>query len=214
MKIAIMLPGNAYTYNFFKSWTKLIADFTAKGVNFTVHNIYSPVVYQGRNMMLLAGQEGNTGAIPLNGKEYDYMLWLETDMVFEPEDVWKLIEVDKDIVSGAYPMGTAAPDIVVAGNDDKGRLTMSGLRKLNEVQGQTLVPIDFCGLGFVLVKQGVFEKLKYPWFWEMYAEPDDAGNIEYLGDDFSFCNHVKKAGYVIYLHSGVMLGHEKTWVVR
>ena len=209
MKLAIMLPGTAYTKGFFQSWTALISHLDLAGITYTIANHYCPVVYEGRNLMLLNGAEANIDAVPLNGEDYDYMLWLETDMVFKAEDVMKLIEADKDVISGVYPMGTTSPDAAVAGWYPNKRVYIPELKK----HAGEIVNVDFCGLGFLLVKKGIFEDMQYPWFWEMYSEPDENGVITYLGDDFSFCNHVRELGYVVNLHCGVIVGHEKTIVL-
>lgn len=160
--------------------------------------------------MLLNGQKPNINAVPLAGVEYDYMLWLETDMVFDPADVMNLINADTDIISALYPMGTNAPDAAVAGWLPDKRIHIPTAK---EAEAKA-IPVDFCGLGFILVKKGVFEAIKYPWFKKMYSEPDNNGYITYLGDDFSFCAEVKQLGYTVYIHSGVIAGHEKSIILR
>ena len=210
MKIAILLPGTAYTKGFFQSWTKLISYFTQQGIQYSISNHYCPVVYEGRNLMLLNGQRANINAVPLQGVDYDFMLWLETDMVFTPEDVMNLIAADTDIISALYPMGVNAPEAAVAGWLPDKRIHIPSAFK----EEPKAIPVDFCGLGFILVKRGVFEKLKYPWFKKMYSEPDEQGNIDYLGDDFSFCEEVKQLGYTVYIHTRVVAGHEKSIILK
>ena len=39
-----------------------------------------------------------------NGIDYDYILWIDDDVIFTPGDFDKLYEEDKDVISGLYLM--------------------------------------------------------------------------------------------------------------
>jgi hypothetical protein len=50
---------------------------------------------------------------PWSGKlDYDYMLWIDSDIIFKPEDFIKLLQMEVDIASGLYLMtnGTREPN--------------------------------------------------------------------------------------------------------
>ena len=108
-------------------------------------------------------------------------------------------------------MGKDNPTIAVAGKYDvKGwelRINIDSARK--EMKG--IAEVDFIGLGFVLMKKGALEKIQYPRFNQMY-ETKESGEIVYLGDDFSLCKQLKGKEVKLYVHPGVVVGHEKSIV--
>jgi len=67
--------------------------------------------------------------------------------------------------------------------------------------------VDYTGFGFILVKKGVFESLKYPWFRPLWKQ---FGNVtEFTMEDVSFCHMVKDLGYKVWVHPQVVVNHEK-----
>ena len=36
--------------------------------------------------------------------DYDYIMWIDSDIVFKPEQFFKLLDHDRDIISGLYMM--------------------------------------------------------------------------------------------------------------
>lgn len=216
MKLIVVLPGGIYSMGFFASWTMLVGAITNGIPQFGIDkvsfvNVYSPVVYQGRNAMLLAGQKATKDVQPFGG-EYDYILWLETDMVFEPSDVLGLLAENVDSISALYPMSAKMPDVAVAGWwNAKGEQQRLKISAMLASEGRA-VKADYHGLGFLLQKKGVLEKIGYPWFNELYEQRGDT--YEYLGDDFSMCKQLKAKGVDLWVSTKVAVGHEKTMVAR
>ena len=63
------------------------------------------------------------------------------------------------------------------------------------------------GMGFMLIKKGVFEKVKYPWFCQLKKQ---IGDLEdYCSEDVAFCHLAKEAGFKIYVDPEIIVGHEK-----
>jgi hypothetical protein len=212
VKIALLIPGNAGTLNFALSLGDLMDYLKGAGHEVTKRHLYYPVLHHGRNLLLLERESGeevpmHVNAVPL-GFEYDKMLWLETDMVFRPEDAMKLLEADADVVSALYPMNPKLKNVAVAGTLPNMRIVLSAAKE----QKADLLEVDFCGFGMVAVRKGVFEAMGYPWFDTLYETHDD-GTVEYLGDDFGWCKKVKALGYRIHVHNRVRVGHEKAVVV-
>lgn len=91
----------------------------------------------------------------------------DDDMLF-PEDIFiKLIEANKDIVSGLY-VGRSAPYTIMAFKlNDKSQWTHStGYRVLRhgEFKRGDLIEVDGVGGGCVLFKRKVFETIPFPWY--------------------------------------------------
>lgn len=208
MKLKILLPGSAYTMGFFMSWTKLIGSIPGNW-ELSFSNHYSPNVFMGRNALLLGSGQPRTDAVPFNGEDYDKILWLETDMVFEPQDIVNLLSIDQPIVSAIYPAGTDAPDAAVAGMFPDLRMSVKKCREAPP----SIVPVDYAGLGCIAVAKGVHEAMGYPWFVESNVVNED-GMIRHDSDDFTFCKRAKEAGFQTHVHTGVIVGHQKSIILR
>ena len=210
MKIVILIPGACPTPHAWKSVENLLVYLQAQGHEVHRFGLYCPVIHHGRNMMLLNGQNQRVDAKPF-GFDYDKMLWLETDMVFSPEDAMKLLEADADMVSALYAMGPGQEDFAVAGLYKDGQEMRFVIPSRSQTK-EDLTPAEFCGLGMVAVRKGVFEAMQYPWFDTLYETSAD-GTVRYVGDDFGFCKKVRAHGFRIYVHNHVRAGHEKQVVL-
>jgi len=147
----------------------------------------------------------------LNGEvSYDYILWVDSDILFNIQSVISLITYDRDIVSGVAPTGYG--EAVACGirvHNVYQQLRLKDLIK--RVNGDRLVEVDYTGFGFILVKAGVFEALPYPWFkQEMEVINND---VYYLSEDIGWCKRVKALGYKIYVDPFIRVGHEKSVVL-
>ena len=120
----------------------------------------------------------------------------------------KLINSDKDIISGAYLLAsgevTAYPKLLKSGYLFQDVL---GMKEITKVEG--------CGFGFLAVKSGVFESLSRPWFQSAIGTTDDGFNFPIMGEDLSWCKRVQEQGYEIWFDPTVRVVHHKmmklTW---
>ena len=71
----------------------------------------------------------------------------------------------------------------------------------------------FSGMGFMMVRYGIFEALTYPWIFPA-IEMGKGRASELTGDDFSFCHRVKKEADIdVWVDPKVVVGHEKSTVL-
>ena len=77
---------------------------------------------------------------------------------------------------------------------------------------QRYVPIEYAGMGWMLIKKGVIEKIKYPWFFRG-TEEFAPGIVDMVSEDVAFCKNIKEAGYKIMLDTKIHVGHIKTVVI-
>ena len=91
-------------------------------------------------------------------------------------------------------------------------LTPDMINQWKEKNPNKLMEVEYTGFGWMLVKKGVFERLKYPWFSPIF-EKDIAPNvIDFCSEDVSFCQKVLQKGFKIYIDPDIIVGHEKTFV--
>ena len=116
----------------------------------------------------------------------DYLLWLDSDMRFPKETIGHLILRDKPIVAANYAT-RRMPVKPVAMRDARGQIE----RVYTGPESEGLEAVDYVGMGVMMVKREVFEKVEQPWFAIPYST---VGN-HYIGEDVFFCRKAKEAGY-------------------
>ena len=224
MKIAFARPGWSYSSTWVRCWSETLFYCMDKGISV----IDCPASFHNIHMVrdqCLGVNMARKGQLPFDGEQdYDYIMWLDSDQVWTPEQLQMLIDADEDVVSGWYTLsGTNGQGVCIGWYDEaimrskggmpcmnmdevkKARVNSKGLVDLGSYNPQFDYP--WIGMGFMLVKRGVFEKLEYPWFYDDNIRIGDI--IANRGDDISFCKKLKEAGIRLYMHPGVRVGHEK-----
>jgi len=178
----------------------------------SVHS-YIPVVYNCRNTLL-----GGAGAPPkefkpFNGTiDYDWIIWIDSDSIWEPSDLAKLISnLDHKIVTGFYVQHdnkTYAQAVSFKEDSaDHSRLYWIEREKLNLNSGR--IQLGATGMGFMAVKAGVFESLECPWFSPIHNPHENT----FLSEDVGFCYKVQQLGYNIWGDPTIQIKHEKPWLL-
>ena len=208
MKVIFCIPGNSFSNRFLKCWTNLTRELHKRGIEYELLSQYIPNVYQVRSLLLGADRKFGQYQEPWQGKKnYDNIMWIDSDQVFEPNDFFKLLKHDNDIVSGLYlrkPQGDTLNDIPIefaCFNEDGKRLYT------NEVNGE-LRKVWSNGMGWMLIKKGVFEKIEYPWFGPIVT------GLGFHGEDVSFQLRAKDVGFDSYVDTSIVVGHEKEVVLK
>ena len=88
--IIICCPGDNFTGRFIRNLTYLIRHLNSKGFDVLFSSIYSRNIYEVRNRCLLGKPEKGQDQKLFDGEKYDYILWIDNDIIFTPEDFEKL----------------------------------------------------------------------------------------------------------------------------
>jgi len=135
-----------------------------------------------------------------------HLLFLDDDVVPPVDALGKLLEADKDVISGLYPSEWYDND---EGALKKRNNVFSEIRKdgeLIEAKGRGVGKIMSCGGGCLLIKRHVVEeKVKAPWFQFHFNE---RGLMD-VGEDVDFGKKLAKAGVELYAHFDVQCQHVK-----
>ena len=109
--------------------------------------------------------------LPWQGKlNYDYQLWIDSDIVFNLESFYKLVWMDKDIAAGWYCTEDGKTTSVAHWLEEDEFEQNGGVMNHEMVDGiqkrRKPFTCDYTGFGWVMIKKGVFEnpEMKYPWF--------------------------------------------------
>jgi GT2 family glycosyltransferase len=208
VNLIIATPGHSVMADYLKSLLDTMNVLSNKGISVAFTNNYSSHVADAREVTLSGTfQNEINNSAPLSGKvTYDKILWIDSDIAWKPEDVIKLYESDKDIISGCY--------LFANGEVAAYEKPLSSGYLLNDIKDKTdLIEIGSCGFGFVCVKSGVFESLSRPWFQQVMTKMEQDGKefeFPVMGEDISWCMRVKEKGYEIWLDPTVQVTHHKT----
>lgn len=151
--------------------------------------IMNSLIYDARNKFCQQAIEG----------EFDYILWLDSDMVFPSYVLQQFMQDDKDIVAGLY-FRRAYPFTPVAFSElrrDNGVLKMKDL----EEWPNDLFEVDGVGFGCVLMKTDCLFDIAGKEGGVWFTPTNDAG------EDAAFCLRAKEYGYKIWVDPTVKLGH-------
>jgi hypothetical protein len=206
--LVICTPGHSLINSYVLSLLKLASALNDAKISFTWANDYSSHVADAREVTL-SGTRDNSffETKPFEGRlTYDKIMWIDSDIAFTPEDVLKLYRSDKDIITGAYLL---AHGEVTAYKKREGEPY-----NYEEVKEMTdLVQIASAGMGFMCVKNGVFESLSRPWFQTAFHTVqinDKDYTYPITGEDTSFCHRALDAGFEIWFDPTVRVTHHKT----
>lgn len=149
----------------------------------------------------------NTSVATFLKTGFEYLMFIDADIEFIPDDVAKLWNLDAKVKCGAYAM--KRPDNPLSAWVDGKILELSG--------DEGILKVDYCGTGFLMIHRSVFEDMKeaYP---ELEHEEGHVGKCwaffdtqivdgVYLSEDYNFSRLYREMGGDIMLDSSIKLGH-------
>jgi len=128
----------------------------------------------------------------------DYVFYIDCDTIFKSDSLIKLVEADKDVISGMY-FQRQKPYMPCVFKEDEHKTACFN----TNYKPNSIIEVDFVGAGSLLIKMEALEKISYPYF---YILRDNATHST-IGEDIVFCSKLRNVGYKIHLHTGVLLGH-------
>lgn len=133
--------------------------------------------------------------------EMDYILFIDSDMVFPKDSLNKLIARNKEIVSGVYYARKGNHEPVVYKSIERKPFRKPQTEKFTKAEiSRDFFEIGGCGMGLCLIKTEVIKKI-----CDKKQEPFRP--LKLVGEDLSFCIRAKKSGFKIYADSTIELGH-------
>jgi hypothetical protein len=215
--VVFCLPGRGVSYVFLKNFVQLCFDLVNNGTQIQISQDYSSMVNFARCKCLGANVLRGPDQIPWNGElKYDYQLWIDSDIVFNTDKLYRIAALDKEIAAGWYMTEDGRTTSVAHWLEEEDFRTNGGV--MNHETGDTMTKrkkpftVDYTGFGWTLIKHGVFEneKMKYPWFAPKMQVFESGEVQDMCGEDVSFCLDAIEAGYEIWCDPQCRVGHEKT----
>ena len=154
--VVFCLPGRGCSYAFLKSFVQLCFDLVQSGASIQISQDYSSMVNFARCKCLGANVLRGPNQKPWDGKlQYDYQLWIDSDIVFDTEKFFRLVAMEKDIAAGWY-MTEDGRTTSVAHWLEEGDFRNNG-GVMNHETGESMskrkkpFTVDYTGFGWVLI---------------------------------------------------------------
>jgi hypothetical protein len=194
-----------------RALVKTCARLDSEGISYIWLNKYSSFVPSARELTATDTYSHNweTRVIGSGNFTCGKIFWIDSDIEWTPEDFLRIYDSEMDVVSGVYqthPNGTVAVNL----SDPQGRPTL--VNKSDFLLHWDPIEVGGVGFGFVAMKHGVFESMKRPWFKIREVFWEENGFAVNMGEDYSWCEGAKEAGYKIWVDPLVKLKHHKTVV--
>lgn len=133
--------------------------------------------------------------------DFDYLMFVDSDIILPYDALNNLLEYDADICLGVYPRKnttTGQTEVFLPGEN----FTNENNLNLSDIPETSRISIKGGGLGCSLIKCSLFKEMNYPYF--KYVEYE---NGELLSEDNYFCWMAAKVGATIQCDTRVRCWH-------
>jgi len=133
-------------------------------------------------------------------ENWDYVLFVDSDMVFPPDALDRLMALNADVATAVYyaRTGKHTPQIyskIYPRTDEAKQIC----ERFTEVPNGVF-EVEGCGMGLCLIKREVIAEVTKEWYAPFEPLPG-------LGEDFSFCYKARERGFKILADSTIEVGH-------
>jgi hypothetical protein len=132
----------------------------------------------------------------------DYLFFVDTDVIFPPDGLNRLLARNKDIIGGMYNMKVIPPVNTIKMADENGKIIA-----VKDFDVPTkLFQCYAIPSGFMLIKLDAIKDLKKPFNFD-YDQ-----NGEFIGEDVGFCKRCHDIGLEIWCDPTINIGHIGSYV--
>ena len=220
MKIVLCIPGYTFRREVVIDIILFLEESRKMGWDVTLKCKYLPNVYKVRDDLLEGIPQLGKEQKPFNGKiDYDYVLWIDSDIRFNTKMIETLLSHKKDVITGLYKMVNDKYAMIEKDYDNVTRKPLINqyfddkeLQKKMDENNMGIFPILSCGLGICLMSRKALESIEYPWFIPVYSREDNSC-IQFSGEDAGICIRLRDAGFTIYCDPNIIAGHMKMTMI-
>ena len=212
-RVHICMPcyGGMMTEQTFMSFIKWGNTCRQLGIDWTVETM--------TNESLISRARNTLTAKFLNTPESTHLMFIDSDIGWEPWHLLVMINARKDVIGGLYPMKSLPVKWCVNGIPGK---------ENGSPEEPNIVEVSKTGTGFLLIKRDVFEKLNQhpatrPFnndiglpeelnpYMKTYFDTAVREN-RYYSEDWTFCENWRDLGGQVWVDKRVLLRHVGTYV--
>ena len=222
VKVVFCMPGRQYSREFLLAWSDLLMQASSRGHQVMISQQYSSVVHFARAKCMGGDVLKGPDQKPFQGNvEYDVMMWIDSDIVFKPDDFFALLESPHDVTAGMYMMEDLQHFATVkewdedffAKNGTFKFMKPEDIVRVGEADSpsSSYLPVAYTGMGWMMIRKGVVETIKYPWF---HSDLQTVGSlVDMNSEDVSFCRALQAAGHTIHVDTKIRVGHQKLMLI-
>ena len=226
--LAVPMYGGQCTGVFVQSLLSLSGMLTSQGIQLQCAFMFNEsLITRARNNLTHQYLEGDC----------THLLFIDADMKFFAEDIYRMIVADKDVIVAICPKKEinwhTVRQAALAGEQDLSKFTGSFVVNLLENTASITVPQDqpfpvaAGGTGIMLIKRQVFKKLEKhtPIFrndmshmtagkpvYQFFTESIDPESGRLLSEDYHFCHAYRKIGGKVWGAPWCRIGHFGTYL--
>ena len=142
----------------------------------------------------------NTGCAKVLELDFQWLFFLDDDVIPPADTILRLMAHKKPIVSGVYYRRSPPILPVMLRNTPEGRQWISGYNVPD------LIEVDYVGAGCLLIHRDVLKSLPQPWF-DWRVDRSDLPPEQRMSEDFSFCESARQNGYKILVDTSIHCRH-------
>jgi len=209
-RVHICMPcyGGQLTEQCFMSYIKWANLCRQLNIDWTVETM--------TNESLISRARNTLTAKFLHTKESTHLMFIDADIGWEPWHLLVMLDAQKDVIGGLYPMKSLPV-----------KWCVNGIPGQVEEPGSNLVEVTKTGTGFLLIKRDVFEKLNaHPAtkpFNNDIGLPEELNphmktyfdtavrENRYYSEDWTFCENWRDIGGQVWVDKRVLLRHVGTY---
>ena len=222
VKVIFCMPGRSYSREFLLAWSDLLMQASSRGHQVMISQQYSSVVHFARAKCMGGDVLKGPDQKPFQGGvDYDVMMWIDSDIVFKPDDFFALLESPHDVTAGMYMMEDLQHFATVkewdedffAKNGTFKFMKPEDIVRVGEADSpsSSYLPVAYTGMGWMMIRKGVVETIKYPWF---HSDLQTVGSlVDMNSEDVSFCRALQAAGHTIHVDTKIRVGHQKLMLI-
>ena len=169
--------------------------FLNQGISYKLNLPAGCFIHQNRNNAVLEAIK----------HEVNYIMFIDSDMVFPKEAIAMLISRDKDIIAGKANKRKLPPENNIKLLNPQNDYYTPAEEELSK---EPFLVRGAIGCAFMLIKTSVFHKLNRPWF--SYSHLDSIDNFS--GEDVYFCRSAQEAGIEVWCDPTITIGHVGEYV--
>ena len=210
-RVHICMPcyGGQLTESTFMSYIKWSNTARQLGLDWTVETM--------TNESLISRARNTLTAKFLHNKESTHLMFIDADIGWEPWHLLVMLDAQKDVIGGLYPMKSLPV-----------KWCVNGIPGVAEDPNSPLIEVAKTGTGFLLIKRDVFEKIDahpatkpfandigLPRELDQYMKTyfDTAVREgRYYSEDWTFCENWRDLGGQVWVDKRVLLKHTGTYV--
>jgi hypothetical protein len=210
-RVHLCMPcyGGQLTESTFMSYIKWSNTARQLGLDWTVETM--------TNESLISRARNTLTAKFLHNKESTHLMFIDADIGWEPWHLLVMLDAQKDVIGGLYPMKSLPV-----------KWCVNGIPGTEDDPNSTLVEVSKTGTGFLLIKRDVFDKLNahpavrtfandigLPRELDQYMKTyfDTAVREgRYYSEDWTFCENWRDLGGQVWVDKRVLLRHTGTYV--